>query len=308
MKDEKKEEVVDTSTKEAPPKTDGAAKETPTSTAPKEDKPVKDETQKPPESTPDTTEKAPSGETTPGESETEPDELLERVNEILGELYDGQSVESIQDELRPLMGDFMNASLAMKALSESPIWGPVLNDLMDQAEDGQTPNPDLAFVRSAPKEYVDRLYEGSDDEAVLKASEEYKSGVKSKEESEAAISSNLDQSIKEAEEFSQERGYSDEEKAAFMEQVKMWYKVFADGKITKDEYSLIEKGMNYDKDVADLQGQIPEEPKKEVLPDKSSIDAAKAPAQTKRKPGGMESIVIQTPEYLNTGSRKRKPV
>lgn len=295
MADEKKE-VVDTSQEKPNDMPQGAEKETPQS-APKMDEPDKEPMQKPPKSTEYT---QISGE------EVKPDELLEKVNEILAEAYDGQSIESLQEELRPLMSDLMNASIALKSLQSSTIWGAVLDDLMDQAEDGQTPNPDLALVRAAPKDYIDRLYEGSDDEAVVKAIDERNASIKAEEEAGATLSSNIEQSIKEAEEFSNERGYSEEEKQAFLNQVKMWYKVFADGKITKNEYELIEKGMNYDNDVAGLKSQVPEEPKKEVLPDKSSIDSSKIEMPKPRSPLGMESIAYEGTDITQIGSRKRK--
>ena len=58
----------------------------------------------------------------------------------------------------------------------------------------------------------------------------------------------------------------------------MLMKIFGDGFISKTEFAEVDKMNNYDNDIAGLKSQLPEKPKKEVLPDKASIDAAMNPA------------------------------
>jgi hypothetical protein len=106
-------------------------------------------------------------------------------------------------------------------------------------------------------------------------------------------------------------GYDEEETQKIFSRTYQLMKIFGDGKLTKEEWAKIDKMEIYDNDTKSLREQLPAEPTKEVLPDKSSIQQATAPQQVKeevRKPTnqieafGMAQNSMQ--DYSQIGKRK----
>ena len=116
----------------------------------------------------------------------------------------------------------------------------------------------------------------------------------------------FEESQKNIEAYCDKQGYDDAEKEAFYAVINMWRDVFADGLISEQDCERIDKERNYDKDMASLKAQIPQEPTKEVVPDKASVDASMAPKPTpKENSVNALSIASQgVSDYMNVGKRK----
>ena len=69
-----------------------------------------------------------------------------------------------------------------------------------------------------------------------------------------------------------------------------WFKILGDGVISENEWAKVDKMRNYDADVDALKQRMPQAPRKEVLPDKSSMASAPMPTRGITAPAATNSI------------------
>lgn len=244
------------------------------------------------------------------------DEVLMILN-IINETNGGsEQITEIPDNLQAPLQSLINDLKSVRVFFEDPLGEALIEDIKDQMEDGSTPSVEVAVARNIPIEKLQALAENED---YTGAQNELRSKLEADKmamQQEADYESSFEESKAAGEAYAAEMGYNEEEKNALFQRVLDWIQVLADGKLTKEEFRKIDKGDNYDADIADLKSQIPTSETKEVLPDKASVEAAmqtkpKTQAQRSNSTPGMASIANSvynkpTTDYTKTGQRKRQ--
>jgi hypothetical protein len=206
--------------------------------------------------------------------------LLNEIQAITGGKGD---ITDIPENLRGVIKYVMEKMVALRDAFQDPLFKAVLDDMVDQQEDGKTPSLLVAVARNAPMEELQDLAENENYADVQGAVDERLAKDKSDAEAEETLAANFDESQAAGEEYAKEMGYDDAEKQDLFSMAMDWFSMLGDGKLTKDEWAKVDKMRNYDKDTEELRGQIPPEPVKEVVPDQATMEAAvrEAPAPTK---------------------------
>jgi len=79
----------------------------------------------------------------------------------------------------------------------------------------------------------------------------------------------------------------------------------ADGEITETEWEKFDKQRNYDADMSAMKAQLPPEPTKTIVPDKSSVDTSRIPnPQPADNQTSAMAYAQQGPSYQDVGKRK----
>lgn len=282
------EEIKDTVIDEKTPGQDAAI-------APKEDKPVEQET-----------------ETLDAE---DIDDALTLLNIMDREIGGKGEIGVIPEEMRGSIKYLVEKLVFVRDLFEDPLWKSILDDMADQKEDGKTPSVEVAIARNIPLEKIQTLTESEDYEGVQGELSSNITAKKQSEEEEVEIEASFEESKKALDEYSAKMGY-DEERINELSQTALdLFQILADGKISVVEWEKVDKMQNYDDDIEDLRSQIQPKEAKEVLPDKSSVDATiKTQTQTKQtsKPpvntpgiGSMGAYNNVGTDITNIGKRKR---
>lgn len=300
------EKVKDTKEKVAvgTDKTVAAKAEAPVVAAPVKDKPEKPGAEAPKEM---------AGAGAPEEIAGEDiDDLIMLLNEI-DTAFDGKGgIESIPPELKGVVKTMIDQMVGFREAFEDPTFKDILDDLMDQRTDGKTPSVLVAIARTIPHEELMKLSEGGDEGAVQEAVTARLESDKLKVGEDETLNTNIEGSIQALEEYSTSQGYDDAEKAELHSTVKLLMDIFADGKITTEEFNKIDKMRSYDADTEELRAQIPAEATKTVLPDAASMAASMSeskPTPSAKPRNSIESMASQYPatDVTDVGRRKRSP-
>lgn len=242
------------------------------------------------------------------------DETLMILNIIDQEKGGKGEIAEVPEGMKVALGGLIDNLVLIRDLFEDPDWKAILDDMADQKEDGKTPSVMVAIARNFPIEEIQKLAENEDYEGVQNELSSKLAAQKETEKMESDYESAFDESKKAGEEYAAEMGYNDEERNTLFQFVLDLFAVMADGKLTKEEFRKVDKMRNYDKDTEDLRSQIQPEAKKEVLPDKASVDAAlqakpKAQATQQKSVPGLGSMGAYSnaqTDITKIGSRKRK--
>lgn len=241
------------------------------------------------------------------------DDVLMILNEF-DQIAGGKGgIKAIPNELHGSVKFLIEKIITLRDAFEDPLFKDVLDDMLDQRQDGKTPSLLVAIARNVPMEELQSVADDEGYEDVQNAVSDRVSKEKGDEEAEKTLYANFDQSKKAIDEYCEENGYGDKEKQRLYSTISMLRNVFADGLLTKDEIGKIDKIERYDEDMSTLKSQVPPEPIKTVLPDKASMEEAmtKKEAPTKTAPrNAIESYGAYQPmtDVTDIGKRKRRPV
>lgn len=213
------------------------------------------------------------------------DDALVLLNIMDKEVGGTGEIAEIPEAMRNSIKYLVEKLVFVRDLFEDPLWKSILDDMADQKEDGKTPSVEVAIARNIPLEKIQTISESEEYDGVQDELTSSLANKKQMDEEDAALEVSFDESLKGLDEHATEMGYSEDEKNELANFAFEQYKVWADGKLVKDEWNKIDKMRNYDKDTADLRSQVRPKEAKEVLPDKASVEAAVAqkPIETKTK-------------------------
>jgi hypothetical protein len=256
------------------------------------------------------------------EQKTEPVDVEEIVDEALmilnimdKEVGGKGEIAAIPEDMRNSLKSIIDLLNFVKGRYEDPLYSAIMDDMKDQEEDGKTPSLEVAIARNIPLERIQALAEGEDYEGTQNELSSNLTAKKQSEEEEVEYEASFEESKKAGEEYAAKMGYDETEKNDLFQVVLDLFKILADGKITVEEFEKVDKMRNYDKDMADVIGQIPSNDAKEVLPDKASVDASNMKTQQKPKTTptptgpGLTSMGVYDKvgiDVTEVGKRKRK--
>jgi hypothetical protein len=200
--------------------------------------------------------------------------------------------------------------VALRDAFQDPLFKSVLDDMVDQQKDGKTPSLLVAVARNVPMEELQDLADNENYADVQGAVDERLAKDKADLDAEEALSANFDESQAAGQEYAKEMNYDDAEMQELFSTAMAWFSILGDGKLTKDEWAKVDKMRNYDRDTEELRKQIPEVPKKEVVPDQASMETAmkETPKATKVAPrNSIEAMNNAAPamtDFTQTGKRR----
>lgn len=240
-------------------------------------------------------------------------DVITILNAIDSDLGGKGEIKSIPPELVSVMKSLVQKLIVLRDVSEDPLWKAILDDIVDQKEDGSPASLKVAIARNVPLQELMDLAENEDYAGAQKSLGDKLNADKEMAAEDERISMNFDKSKANFEAYCAKNNYDEAEKSALWEKVSMLMRVFGDGLLTEGEFAEVDKMRNYDSDIAGMKAQIPAENKKEVLPDKASIDASIYPAA--KKPASyqprnqIESMAANAPlvDVTDIGKRKRMP-
>lgn len=253
----------------------------------------------------------------PGGESDAPDEndisdVIEILKEIQSETGGSGEITNIPPELLGIVRFLIEKMATLKTAFEDPLWQAVLDDMVFQRNEGETPSFLVAVARNVPMDELEALADNENYGDVQQSVSDKLNKEKEAGKAEEELFAKFDKSKAEFEAYCTENSLSDEAKSALWGKVVMLMKIFGDGYISKTEFAEVDKMNNYDNDIAGLKKQLPEKPKKEVLPDKASIDAAMnpVPVQKSQPRNSMERMAAMQPatDITEIGKRKRKPM
>ena len=184
----------------------------------------------------------------------------------------------------------LDKMIALRDAFQDPLFKSVLDDMVDQQEDGKTPSILVAVARNVPMEELQDLADNENYADVQGAVDERLAKDESDMEAEGVLMANFDESQASGQAYADEMGYDEAEAQELSKTAMDWFSVLGDGKITKEEWDKVDKMRNYERDTEELRNQIPEVPTKEVLPDKASISATMTETPKATKPVPRNSI------------------
>lgn len=220
-------------------------------------------------------------------------------------------IAEVPEQLKGSIKFLVEKLIFVRDLWEDPMWQSILDDMADQKEDGMTPSMEVAIARNIPVERLQQLADSEDYAGAQTSLADSLAQKKSAKEEDEMYKSNFDASQKAGEEYASEMGYNEDEKNALFQMVLDLFKVFGDGKLTKEEFAKVDKMRTFDTMKDELQGQINTNDPKEVLPDKSSLEASMvkttAPKQASPNTPGMGSLNYggADTDITQIGKRKR---
>lgn len=244
-----------------------------------------------------------------GPSEEDVANVVTLLNEV--QKFNGGKgeISSIPPEIFNEVKFLLDKMVALRDAFEDPLFKAVLDDMVDQKDDGKTPSVLVAIARNVPVEELQDLADNEEYEGMQEAVQDRINKAKEEKAGNEALYANFEISKKEIDDYVAENNYSEEEASALHSDIAMLRDAFADGKLTKAELAKIDKMRNYDKDIAAMKEQVPAEPKKEILPDKASMEAAMTEnIKEKVKPrNSIEAMGAAYPgvDVTKVGSRKR---
>jgi len=221
-------------------------------------------------------------------------------------------ISSIPPDLKGSIKFLVRKMVALRNAYKDPYWIAINDDLVDQGEDGVTdPSTVVAIARNVPLDEIEAVADNENYGDVQKSVTDKLNKEKEDGKAEEELYAKFDKTKAEFEAYCQENSLSDEAKSALWGKVVMLMKIFGDGYISKNEFAEVDKMNNYDNDIAGLKKQLPEKPKKEVLPDKASISEAMnpAPVQKQQPRNSIEQMAAFSggTDITDIGKRKRRP-
>ncbi|MCE5332690.1 MAG: hypothetical protein LLF95_11210 [Bacteroidales bacterium] len=236
--------------------------------------------------------------------------ILNEVDQISG---GNGGIKSIPDELHGSVKFLVEKMVTLRDAFEDPLFKDVLDDMLDQRQDGQTPSLLVAIARNVPMEELQEIADEEGYEDVQNAVKDRVSKEKEENEAEEKLYGNFEKTKQAIDEYCAENGYGDKEKQRLYSTIKMLMNVFADGFISKEEVSKIDKIERYDEDMEMMKSKLPAEPVKTVLPDKASMQESMAgaskPATNAAPKNSLESMaqnMYTGTDVTEIGKRKRQ--
>ena len=214
--------------------------------------------------------------------------MLNEMSSITGEGEGG--IKDVPAEMRPVIRFMIQKMVALRDLFKDPLFKIILDDMVDQAEDGKEPSALVAFVRNVPREEYEELADSEDYEGAQGRVSSQLSDMETAKQSESELLDKFNESQEAGKRFAKSMGYDDQEIVKLFSFAFEWFKILGDGVISENEWAKVDKMRNYDADVDALKQRMPQAPRKEVLPDKSSMASAQMPTRGITAPAATNSI------------------
>lgn len=237
-------------------------------------------------------------------------DVIKLLNEIDSMNGGKGDISEIAPNLVGTVKFLLDKMIALRDAFQDPLFKSVLDDMVDQQEDGKTPSLLVAVARNAPMEELQGIADNENYADVQGAVDEQLANTKAASDAEEAMFGNFEESQKEGQAYADEMGYDETQSQKLFKTAMDWFSILGDGKITKKEWGDIDNMRNYKKDTEELRSQIPEAPVKEVMPDKDSIAATQAEKTNKKKTtptNSLERLGATTPGlggFENVGKKR----
>lgn len=214
--------------------------------------------------------------------------MLNEMSSITGEGEGG--IKDVPAEMRPVIRFMIQKMVALRDLFKDPLFKIILDDMVDQAEDGKEPSALVAFVRNVSRDEYEELADSEDYEGAQGRVSSQLSDMDTAKQSESELLDKFNESQEAGKRFAKSMGYDDQEIVKLFSFAFEWFKILGDGVISENEWAKVDKMRNYDADVDALKQRMPQAPRKEVLPDKSSMASAPMPTRGITAPAATNSI------------------
>ena len=214
--------------------------------------------------------------------------MLNEMSSITGEGEGG--IKDVPAEMRPVIRFMIQKMVALRDLFKDPLFKIILDDMVDQAEDGKEPSALVAFVRNVSRDEYEELADSEDYEGAQGRVSSQLSDMDTAKQSESELLDKFNESHEAGKRFAKIMGYDDQEIVKLFSFAFEWFKILGDGVISENEWAKVDKMRNYDADVDALKQRMPQAPRKEVLPDKSSMASAPMPTRGTTAPAATNSI------------------
>jgi len=256
---------------------------------------------------------APEMDKTEMEADAPDEQDIANVISILNEIKvisgGNGDITEISPQLLGAIKPLVDNLTALEKVFKDPLYQVVIDDMVGQAEEGKTPSILVAIARNIPIEELQNLADNENYGDIQGAVDERVGRDEEGKKAEEALYANFDKTKSEFESYCEEMAYDETQKKELWSTVVTLMKIFGDGYLSKNEFREVDKMRNYEKDIESYKAQIPSSRKKEVLPDKASIDASmapKAPVQSSPK-NSIEQMAAISPmtDVTEIGKRKR---
>jgi hypothetical protein len=228
-------------------------------------------------------------------------DVIKLLNEIDSMNGGKGDIAEIAPNLVGTVKFLLDKMIALRDAFQDPLFKSVLDDMVDQQEDGKTPSLLVAVARNAPMDVLQGLADNENYADVQGAVDEQLANTKAASDAEETMFGNFEESQKEGQAYADEMGYDEAQAQELFKTAMTWFSILGDGKITKKEWGDIDNMRNYKKDTEELRSQIPEAPEKVVMPDKDSIAATTAEKTQKPKPAPRNNMEKMEKAMPNLG-------
>jgi len=168
-------------------------------------------------------------------------EVIEVLNEFQRILGGSGDITDVPENMKGVLRFTIEKMIAIRDLYEDPLYKKILDDLVDQKEDGKTPSVLVAVARNIPLEDLQDIADNENYEDVQGAVDQRLKGDKEAQDKEASLYAAFDESNKAGKAYCSKMGYSDEETQELFSLAMQWFKILGDGTISEDEWSKIDK-------------------------------------------------------------------
>jgi hypothetical protein len=217
-------------------------------------------------------------------------DIIGMLNEMAGISGGEEKISDVPQNMRGVIRFMIQKMIVMRDLFKDPLYKIILDDMADQAEDGKTPSLLVAFVRNVPRDEYEELADSEDYESAQGRVSSQLSDMDAAKQSEDELLDKFNESQEAGKRFAKSMGYDDQETVKLFGFAFEWFKILGDGVISENEWAKVDKMRNYDADVDALKRRMPQAPRKEVLPDKSSMASASIPTRGITVPSATNSI------------------
>lgn len=238
-------------------------------------------------------------------------DIIGMLNEMAGISGEEEKISDVPKNMRGVIRFMIQKMIVMRDLFKDPLYKIILDDMADQAEDGKVPSVLVAFVRNVPRDEYEELADSEDYEGMQGRVGSQLNDMDSAKQSEDELLDKFNESQEAGKRFAKSMGYDDQEIVKLFEFAFEWFKILGDGVISENEWAKVDKMRNYDADVDALKQRMPKAPRKEVLPDKSSMGSASMPTRGTTAPTATNSIermgvgmASPTEDITQVGKRK----
>lgn len=206
-------------------------------------------------------------------------DIIGMLNEMAGISGGEEKISDVPQNMRGVIRFMIQKMIVMRDLFKDPLYKIILDDMADQAEDGKTPSLLVAFVRNVPRDEYEELADSEDYESAQGRVSSQLSDMDTAKQSEDELLDKFNESQEAGKRFAKSMGYDEQEIVKLFGFAFEWFKILGDGVISENEWAKVDKMRNYDADVEALKQRMPQAPRKEVLPDKSSMGSAPMPTR-----------------------------
>ncbi|WP_372647766.1 hypothetical protein [Draconibacterium sp.] len=228
--------------------------------------------------------------------------LLNEFDKISG---GSGEIADVPENLRGPVKFLVDKMVALRDAYYDPLFKAILDDLVDQQEDGMTPSVKVAVARTIPLNELQELADSEEYGAVQQGLADTKTAADEEARNDEELFAKLDKSKANHATYCESMGYDETEGNALWEEYMNFLNAQADGEITETEWEKFDKQRNYDADMSAMKAQLPPEPTKTIVPDKSSVDTSRIPnPQPADNQTSAMAYAQQGPSYQDVGKRK----